>query len=304
MQRLFRTVIFVMLTLVVQHSAMAQDAVSQGVAYANGQGVPRNDDEAVKWFRIGAQQGMPRAQAWLGMMYANGRGVSQDYHEAIRLYLLAARRGDSLAQTNLGEAYAKGWGVQEDDIASYMWLSVANTYQANSILIPYVAGKMSPEQIALAQKMATRCKETQFRDCGELKVEDSWHPAISVQMRTKGGTYVVPVLINNAITLDFVVDSGAADVSIPADVVLTLMRTGTINEADFFGKRTYVLADGSEVPSRVFRIRSLKVGSKILNDVSGSVAPVQGSLLLGQSFLSSFKSWSIENERALLLLTD
>jgi hypothetical protein len=74
---------------------------------------------------------------------------------------------------------------------------------------------MSPEQIALAQKRATRCKETQFRDCGELKVEDSWHPAISVQMRTKGGTYVVPVLINNAITLDFVVDSGAADVSIP-----------------------------------------------------------------------------------------
>jgi uncharacterized protein len=120
MQRLFRTVIFVMLTLVAQHSAMAQDAVSQGVAYANGQGVPRNDDEAVKWFRIGAQQGMPRAQTWLGMMYTNGRGVSQDYHEAIRLYLLAARRGDSLAQTNLGEAYAKGWGVQEDDIALYM----------------------------------------------------------------------------------------------------------------------------------------------------------------------------------------
>ena len=38
-------------------------------------------------------------------------------------------------------------------------------------------------------------------------------------MQIEGGTYVVPVLINDAITLDFVVDSGAADVSIPADVV-------------------------------------------------------------------------------------
>jgi hypothetical protein len=36
---------------------------------------------------------------------------------------------------------------------------------------------------------------------------------------------------NDAITLDFTIDSGAADVSIPADVVMTLMRTGTINEA-------------------------------------------------------------------------
>ena len=39
-----------------------------------------------------------------------------------------------------------------------------------------------------------------------------------------GGTYVVPVLINKAITLNFVIDSGASDVSIPADVVLTLVR--------------------------------------------------------------------------------
>jgi hypothetical protein len=44
---------------------------------------------------------------------------------------------------------------------------------------------------------------------------------------------VVPVLINDAITLDFVVDSGAADVSIPADVVSTLIRTKTIGPSDF-----------------------------------------------------------------------
>jgi predicted aspartyl protease len=118
---------------------------------------------------------------------------------------------------------------------------------------------------------------------------------ISVPMRLHGGTYAVPVLINDAVTLDFVVDSGAADVSIPEDVVLKLVRTGILKDSDFWGEQTYVLADGSRVPSRTFRIRSLKVGDRVLGNVSGSVSPVQSSLVLGQSFLSRFKSWSVDN---------
>jgi clan AA aspartic protease (TIGR02281 family) len=123
-------------------------------------------------------------------------------------------------------------------------------------------------------------------------------------MQIEGGIYVVPVLINEAITLDFVVDSGAADVSIPADVVMTLMRTGTLRRTDFLGEKTYVLADGSKVPSQTFRIRSLKVGNKVLENVDGSVASVEGSVLLGQSFLSRFKSWSVDNTKHALLLSE
>lgn len=78
---------------------------------------------------------------------------------------------------------------------------------------------------------------------------------------------------------------------------LTLMRTKTLKEADFLGQKTYVLADGSKVPSQTFRIRSLKVGNKLIEDVNGSVAPAQGSLLLGQRFLSRFKSWSVDNTK-------
>jgi predicted aspartyl protease len=125
---------------------------------------------------------------------------------------------------------------------------------------------------------------------------------MSVPMRMEGGTYVVSVLINGAITLDFTVDSGAADVSIPADVVMTLMRTGTLQEGDFLEKRTYELADGSTVPSQTFRIRSLSVGNKVLDNVIGSVAPVKGSLLLGQSFLGRFGSWRVDNNKHALIL--
>jgi predicted aspartyl protease len=91
-------------------------------------------------------------------------------------------------------------------------------------------------------------------------------------------------------------------VSIPADVVSTLMRTGTIQESDFVGKKTYRLADGSSVPSVTFLIRSLKVGNHLLENVTGSVASAQADLLLGQSFLRRFNSWSIDNKRQMLLL--
>ena len=126
--------------------------------------------------------------------------------------------------------------------------------------------------------------------------------SISVPMQMEGGTYVVPVLINGAITLDFVVDSGAADVVIPADVVSTLLRTKTIGPSDFVGQQTYVMADGSQAPSDVFIIRSLKVGNRIVQNVRASIASPKATLLLGQSFLRQFNSWSIDNARHALVL--
>jgi clan AA aspartic protease (TIGR02281 family) len=173
-----------------------------------------------------------------------------------------------------------------------MWFSVGKANLAD------VAPKLTPEQIDLAQKMVRRCEESNYEQCGDPFSAS----ATLVPMQIEGGIYVIPVLINDAITLNFVVDSGAADVSIPADVVMTLMRTGTLKDSDFLGEKIYVLADGSRVPSQTFRIRSLKVGNKVLENVNASVASVKGSLLLGQSFLSRFKSWSVDNTKHALVL--
>jgi predicted aspartyl protease len=123
-----------------------------------------------------------------------------------------------------------------------------------------------------------------------------------VKMVESGGIYHVPVVINGALKLDFIVDSGASDVSIPADVVLTLMRTGTIKKSDFIGTEKYRLADGSAVESGTFIIRSLKVGDRTVTNVRASIADVNGPLLLGQSFLKRFKSWSQNNAAHELIL--
>jgi hypothetical protein len=60
--------------------------------------------------------------------------------------------------------------------------------------------------------------------------------------------------------------------------------------------------DGSKVPSERFVICSLKVGNATLENVAASIAPVTGSLLLGQSFLGRFDSWSLDNTRHALIL--
>ena len=123
-----------------------------------------------------------------------------------------------------------------------------------------------------------------------------------IALRNNGGVYVVPVRINGAITLDFIVDSGASDVEIPADVAMTLARTGTITPGDFIGDKECRLADGSTLKSERFILRELKVGSRFLPNVVASIGSVKGEPLLGQSFLVRFGSWSIDNDRHLLAL--
>lgn len=123
-----------------------------------------------------------------------------------------------------------------------------------------------------------------------------------VPLREDMGTYMVPVKINGIVDLDFTVDSGASAVIIPEDVFRVLMRAGTVSAGDFLGQTDFVLADGSTSTQRTIRIKSLQVGATVLTDIVASVAPEGGSLLLGQTFLSRFRSWSMDNGKHVLVL--
>lgn len=109
--------------------------------------------------------------------------------------------------------------------------------------------------------------------------------ADSIKLVQQNGIYVVPIRLNDQISFDAVLDSGSSDVSIPADIVLTLIRTKTVSSEDFLGEQKYRMADGSVVPSRQFRIRSLRVGNRVIENVIATVASVKADILLGQSFL-------------------
>ncbi len=138
-----------------------------GVAYANGRGVPQDHAEAVKWWRLAAAQGYALAQAHLGIMYDKGLGVPQDHAEAVKWFRLAAAQGNALAQLNLGALYANGQGVPQDSVQAHMWFYLAAS-RFSAPEAPYrdqavkyrdiVASKMTPAQLAEAQKLAREWK--------------------------------------------------------------------------------------------------------------------------------------------------
>ena len=66
--------------------------------------------------RSGPRQGHASAQFNLGVMHAAGEGVLKDEAEAVRWFRLAAEQGVADAQNNLGAMYATGKGVLKDSV--------------------------------------------------------------------------------------------------------------------------------------------------------------------------------------------
>jgi hypothetical protein len=132
-----------------------------GVMYESGQGVLRNDADAISWYRKAAEQDDAVAQFNLGVMYA--KGVSPNHAEAALWYRCAADQGLAGAQFNLGMMYAAGQGVAQDYVQAHMWLDLAasqlpalGTNQRNSTVDARdrVASIMTPPQLIEAHELA------------------------------------------------------------------------------------------------------------------------------------------------------
>jgi hypothetical protein len=126
----------------------------------------------------------------------------------------------------------------------------------------------------------------------------------SIKLKQSGGVYMLPVRINDTVTVPFVLDSGAAEVSIPNDVFSVLRRSDTINQSDFIGTGTYTLADGTTVSSDRYILHKMSLGDHIITDVVANVVSVKGDALLGQSFLQKLPAWTLDNAQHALVLED
>lgn len=85
-----------------------------GAMYYYGNGVRKNINKAVKWYKLSAEQSHPKSQYSLGNKYRKGQGVRKDLSKAISLYKLSANQGYRKAQFNLGFSYFLGNGVKKD----------------------------------------------------------------------------------------------------------------------------------------------------------------------------------------------
>jgi TPR repeat protein len=100
-------------------------------------------------------------------MYAYGEGVIEDDKEAVKWYRLAAEQGDAGAQNNLGLMHASGEGVIQDNVYAHMWLNIAaaNGNEGARGSKDKVVKRMTPQDISKAQDLARKCVKKNYKDC-------------------------------------------------------------------------------------------------------------------------------------------
>lgn len=81
--------------------------------------------EYFKNMMISANLGDPAAKSNVGLCYIEGDGVEKDEKEAIRWFVDAANNGDVLGQYCLGCCFLYGTGIEKDLQAALVWLKKA-----------------------------------------------------------------------------------------------------------------------------------------------------------------------------------
>ena len=84
-----------------------------------------NTSAALRWFRQAAECGNPFAQYRLGKLLLQGDGVPKDIEEAVRQLTASAEQGNQFAQYAFGKLYLLGKDIPRDKDAAVRWLTLA-----------------------------------------------------------------------------------------------------------------------------------------------------------------------------------
>lgn len=116
-----------------ENTSEPEDAQAQfelGKRYCNGDGVPKDYTEAMRWFRKAAEQGHAEAQWSLGNLYKYAdNGIHPNLIEAVKWFRKAAEQGHLYAQFEVGDCYYYGRGVKRSYIDAAKWYYKAEVEQ-------------------------------------------------------------------------------------------------------------------------------------------------------------------------------
>ena len=102
----------------------AQYALSQILSSGIANIIP-DDEEALKWLTLAAQQNYDTAQVDLGTWLVEGRGGQRDAKAGFRWLKLAADQGNVAAQNRVAKLYRAGVGVEADAVEAAAWYILA-----------------------------------------------------------------------------------------------------------------------------------------------------------------------------------
>ena len=100
-------------------------------------------------------------------MNADGRGIFKDDAEAVKWYRMAAEQGSTTAKFKLGYMYADGRGVLKDSVIAHMWLNIAGTNGEEDAreLRDSLELLMTRAEISRATELARECMASDYQDC-------------------------------------------------------------------------------------------------------------------------------------------
>jgi predicted aspartyl protease len=81
-----------------------------------------------------------------------------------------------------------------------------------------------------------------------------------------------------------------------------LAKAGVLTDADLGREVSFRMANGSKSTQQLVRLASITIGGRTVYNVAASIAPPGSPPLLGQDFLRHFRSYTIDNSRAVLVL--
>lgn len=96
-----------------------------GLIYSKGDGIPRDDYAAIRFYRKSAEKGNPNAMVNLANRYSYGMGLLEDEVKAAALIRMAADRGNVEAQYDMYNRCWTGCGVECDEVTALMWCRIA-----------------------------------------------------------------------------------------------------------------------------------------------------------------------------------
>lgn len=124
---------------------------------------------------------------------------------------------------------------------------------------------------------------------------------IKFPLMQKGHSYILKIKFGKIIKT-YILDSGASDMSIDTETFQYLNNTNQLKIENRLSDARYQLADGSIVQFKRVRIPSFSINDVTVKDIDATIVQNGKPLLLGKSFLDSFKSWKIDNVKNVLVL--
>lgn len=130
-----------------------------GTSYYYGEGVPIDFEQSFKYFQMASLNNNASAFLSLGHLYSSGNGIKKNHSLAKENYKKALKLGEIDAAFFLGVINYGGGQLPKDSVIALMWFKIADVSgdSSASVFIENLKAELLTDDILEATEMAKKC---------------------------------------------------------------------------------------------------------------------------------------------------